>query len=84
MAEYKGTECPVCGELRFSRCNNCGWQYDPYQEKFTDEGSLMNFFSLDEAKEIWKKEHRPIDEVAAELIQAKKKECKDNGIPWGF
>jgi len=74
MSEYKGTECPVCGEMRFSRCDNCGWWSDAYQESHPDEGSLMNFFSLNHARELWKEEHKPLDEIARERVLAKRRE----------
>ena len=84
MSEYKGSECPVCGGLRFSRCDKCGWWSDPYQQKNADEGGLTNLFSLNHAKELYKKEHRPLDEIAREMILAKRRECEEKGIPWGI
>ena len=83
MSEYKGTECPVCGAMRFERCGQCGWMYSNYQERHPEEGGCENHYSLNTAKKLWESEHRPINEIARERVLAKRKEYEAQGKKWG-
>ena len=77
MGKYKGVKCPVCGEYRYQICGNCGWEHSDYQEENPDEGGFENLFSLNESRKIWEKEHRNLNEVAAERIKAAREKMVD-------
>jgi len=52
--------CPVCGALAYPypesyrACKQCGWMDDSYQAEHPDEDNLLNFMSLNQARDAWK------------------------------
>ena len=54
--------CPVCGEMcmsepsgSFDICPVCGWEEDGYQQRHPDETGANGKWTLNKAKETWKR-----------------------------
>ena len=51
-------KCPCCEKTLknlqlFDICDNCGWEYDPVQNKKADFRGGANIISLNDMKKIW-------------------------------